>query len=114
MEMVNGGDLYDYLDKRDFDIPEKRGKELSLAVAKGLKYLHDFGVVHRDIKLENILMTDNTEQGFPKLSDCGLSTIIGPGRDIKEACGTIVCAVLFIFRLMLLQKFLRARVLTKA
>jgi serine/threonine protein kinase len=90
MEMVNGGDLYDYLDKRDFDIPEKRGKELSLAIAKGLKYLHDFGVVHRDIKLENILMTDNSEAGFPKLSDFGLSTIIGPGRDIKEACGTIV------------------------
>ena len=34
--------------------------------------------MHRDLKLENIMMTDNSETSVPKLVDFGLSKIIGP------------------------------------
>jgi serine/threonine protein kinase len=41
--------------------------------------MHDAGVVHRDLKLENILMTTDNEDAEPKISDFGLATMIGPG-----------------------------------
>ena len=37
----------------------------------GLKYLHEFGVAHRDLKCENVLISDN---GMAKLADFGQAT----------------------------------------
>lgn len=91
LECLEGADLYDFLIKRDFDITEQRCKEIALGIATGIKYLHDFGVVHRDIKLENILMTNkDTATSQPKLTDFGLSVMLGPGKKVRESCGTIV------------------------
>ena len=47
-----------------------------------MKYLHSYGVIHRDLKLENILMSDNSEHAVPKIVDFGLSKILGPGEVI--------------------------------
>jgi serine/threonine protein kinase len=41
--------------------------------------MHDAGVVHRDLKLENILMSSMDDDAVPKISDFGLATMIGPG-----------------------------------
>ena len=46
----------------------------------GVKYLHNFGIVHRDLKLENIMMGDTTDDAIPKIVDFGLSKIIGPSN----------------------------------
>jgi serine/threonine protein kinase len=52
--------------------------------------MHDAGVVHRDLKLEIILMsTKDDNDSLPKISDFGLATMIGPGQKIREFCGTI-------------------------
>jgi serine/threonine protein kinase len=40
--------------------------------------LQSFGGIHRDVKLENIMMTDLTEKAIPKLIDFGLTRILGP------------------------------------
>ena len=40
--------------------------------------MHHFGVMHRDIKLENIMMTDASEMAVPIIVDFGLSKFIGP------------------------------------
>ena len=50
---------------------------------------HSYGIVHRDIKLENILMTNSTDSGEPKLMDFGLSKMIGPNEFCNEPFGTI-------------------------
>lgn len=76
---MEGKDLYDYLLKRNFRIPETRAKELALQLGEAIKYMHSFGIIHRDIKLENIMMTDTTEKSSAKLVDFGLSKILGPG-----------------------------------
>jgi serine/threonine protein kinase len=68
---MRGGDMYDYLNKRDFVVSEARALELS-----------SFGIIHRDLKLENIMMTDNTDQAVPKVVDFGLSAIISPDQKI--------------------------------
>lgn len=76
---MEGKDLYDYLLKRNFRITESRAKELALQLGEAIKYLHSFGIIHRDIKLENIMMTDSSEKSEAKLVDFGLCKILGPG-----------------------------------
>ena len=57
-------------------------------------YLHEIGIVHRDIKLENIMMNVPTletsvEYAIPKLIDFGLATVLMPKETRTEGFGTI-------------------------
>jgi serine/threonine protein kinase len=45
--------------------------------------------VHRDIKLENILMSDNSSLPTLKITDFGLSFILGPNEKTKDPFGTL-------------------------
>lgn len=90
MENLSGGDLFTYLEKRKFTIPEARAKSLSHQIATALYYLHSFGVAHRDLKPENILMADNSEMSDLKIVDFGLSKIIGPNETSLDPFGTLV------------------------
>lgn len=89
LELLRGGDLYEYLERREFKISESRARNIIHALATALFYLHSYGIVHRDIKLENIMMTDDTDQAEAKLVDFGLSKMIGPNESCKEPFGTI-------------------------
>jgi len=55
----------------------------------GLRYLHSYGIVHRDLKLENIMMTDTTNKAVPMLVDFGLAKMIGPNEKAEEPFGTL-------------------------
>lgn len=50
----------------------------------GVKYLHTLGILHRDLKLENIIMSDQTDNAIPKIVDFGLSLILGPNEKAIE------------------------------
>lgn len=54
-----------------------------------MQYLHSFGIVHRDLKLENVMMSDQTDDAIPKIVDFGLSKIIGPNEKAREVFGTV-------------------------
>lgn len=90
--------MYDYLNKRQFNISQKRALELSSQLAKGVYFLHTYGIIHRDLKLENIMMTDDSEQSVPKLVDFGLSAITGPDQEMQGAVGTVAYAAPEIFQ----------------
>jgi hypothetical protein len=45
-------------------------------IAKGLSYAHSRGIIHRDIKPQNILMS---EEGIPHITDWGMSKVMGAG-----------------------------------
>jgi calcium-dependent protein kinase len=62
---------------------------LAFQIGKAIKYLHGFGIVHRDLKLENVMMSDSTEKSMPKLVDFGLAKIIGPSETATEPFGTL-------------------------
>ena len=89
LEYLAGSDLFDYLQAREFDLGEARVREISYQLALGLRYLHKYGIVHRDLKLENVMMTDTTEQSIPKLVDFGLAKMIGPNEKAEEPFGTL-------------------------
>ena len=90
MENLSGGDLFTYLEKRKFTIPEHRAKLIAHQIATALYYLHSFGIAHRDLKPENILMENDTETADLKIVDFGLSKIIGPNETSKDPFGTLV------------------------
>jgi serine/threonine protein kinase len=89
MENLQGGDLFTYLEKRNFEITETRAKTLSHQIATALYYLHSFGVAHRDLKPENILMVSNDDDSDLKIVDFGLSKIIGPNESSLDPFGTL-------------------------
>jgi len=70
-------------------LSEQRVKELAYQIAIAIKYLHSYGIVHRDLKLENVMMSDNTENGMPKLVDFGLAKMIMPNEKADEPFGTL-------------------------
>jgi serine/threonine protein kinase len=78
LEYMEGKDLFDYLSQRSFAVSEERTKELALQIGQAVKYLHNYGIVHRDIKLENVMMSDCSDKSVPKLVDFGLARIMGP------------------------------------
>ena len=52
--------------------------------------MHSYGIVHRDLKLENIMMSDNSENAIPKLVDFGLAKMIGPNGSYAVSFGPII------------------------
>ena len=88
MEYCPGGDLFSYIEKRDFKLKEERAAEIIHKLCTAVFFLHQYGIIHRDLKPENILMTDDTENADIRLVDFGLGKILGPGEKCDEPFGT--------------------------
>jgi len=80
MEYCPGGDLFDILYyTHQFD--EVTARTYFIQMMKAIKACHDAGVVHRDIKPQNLLMDENFQL---KLTDFGLSFLGNEGVDVKK------------------------------
>ena len=90
MEFCSGGDLFSYIEKRGFRLPEPRAAQIIHKLTTAIFYQHSYGIAHRDLKPENIMMTDNSEEADIRLLDFGLSKIIGPNEFCTEPFGTLV------------------------
>jgi serine/threonine protein kinase len=80
-ELIEGPDLFDYI--KQVKVDEMSLKEIMKKLLNGLGYLHNLGAVHRDLKLENIMIGisgDETKVITPKLIDFGLSIVLCPGE----------------------------------
>lgn len=55
MEYASGGELFEYIVSRDY-LSEQEGKRIFSQLIDAVSYLHSVGIVHRDLKLENILL----------------------------------------------------------
>lgn len=85
MELCAGGDLLNYVRKRR-RLKEEYAKYIFKQIMEGIAHVHQKGVLHRDIKLDNILLDG---KGVIKIGDFGVSRIITNINDkMTEQCGT--------------------------
>lgn len=54
-----GGDLYNFLHKQNDVLDILLILRIAISVSKGMEYLHQNNIIHRDLKTANILMCDN-------------------------------------------------------
>jgi len=58
MDYKAGGDMFSYLNKMG-RLPEAKARNFFKQLLEGVEYLHNKGIAHRDLKLENILLDEN-------------------------------------------------------
>ena len=71
MEFMDGGELKDYVNKHKNE-PELVDK-LLIDVLKGLEYLHEHEIIHRDMKPQNVLIKNTKKGPVAKIMDFGIS-----------------------------------------
>ena len=84
MENICGGNLLNAINKMS-KFSESMAKNIFKQLIETIKYLHSIGIVHRDIKPDNILLDlDSTI----KLCDFGVSKEVKEGQLLTDSCGT--------------------------
>ena len=85
MEYINGGNLFSFVKKRR-KLSEKISKFLFKQIILGLQHIHSHNIVHRDVKLENILIDLNNTI---KICDFGIGRVLSNPDDLLyDQCGT--------------------------
>lgn len=94
MEHVPGRTLRELVDEHPDGLPVARATAVARAVVRALAHAHSKGVVHRDLKTENVLVTD--EGNGVKIADFGIARLFGdadgePSDDTaRTATGLVV------------------------
>ena len=86
MEYISGGTLQSFIKKRR-KLNEKTAKIFYKQIIESIKYIHSKNIVHRDIKLENILIDLNNNI---KICDFGVGIMINQNTILYDQCGTSV------------------------
>ncbi|XP_029946213.1 serine/threonine-protein kinase 33 [Salarias fasciatus] len=95
-ELCRGGDLKQLLQRKKF-FTEDETRNIMCNLADAVVYLHKKDIVHRDLKLENILVRNSLDEDDGKINikvtDFGLSVKtggVGIENRMTEACGTLI------------------------
>lgn len=88
MEYCSGGELLTRVAKRGY-LGENEAKRIMRQALSAVRYIHEKGIVHRDLKLENFLFESENPDASLKLIDFGLSKRYDPTRqNLRTVLGT--------------------------
>ncbi|MFO7899455.1 MAG: serine/threonine-protein kinase, partial [Planctomycetota bacterium] len=88
MEFVDGTTVGEML-RQGKPIPEQQALDIAIQIAKALQHAEENDLVHRDIKPDNIMIT---EDGTAKLADLGLARLATSEQREKRELGTVYYA----------------------
>jgi len=87
MEYMTGGDVFDRIvDHRQYT--EKDARDLIKCLLEAVKFMHDNGVAHRDLKPQNLLLKSTDDDADIKVADFGFAKRIHMPRSLTTRCGT--------------------------
>src|SRR4051794_3312770 len=85
MDLVDGGSLRDHLRERH-TVPAAEAARLAAEVAAALAEAHELGVIHRDLKPDNILLLGGDDRPETRLTDFGIARVLNtPGLTTPNA-----------------------------
>ncbi|ORY75448.1 kinase-like domain-containing protein [Protomyces lactucae-debilis] len=87
-EYVDGGQMLDYIISHG-KLKEKGARKFARQIASALDYCHINSIAHRDLKIENILIS---KEGDIKIIDFGLSNLYSPRSQLSTFCGSLYFA----------------------
>lgn len=86
MDLMEGGELFDVLCKRDFS--EIEVQTAIKCVVDAINYCHSNDIVHRDLKLENVLLEKEGDLNTIRVADFGLAKLLPEEGLASTTCGT--------------------------
>ena len=87
MELAEGGELLKYVSDRG-TLKEEEARKILLQIVDAICCCHMRGIVHRDLKLENVMFKD-TEDLYVKVIDFGISGVCTTFQADKVDAGTV-------------------------
>ena len=88
LEYCELGNLFYYLSKIKFILSEEQIVNYVHNISKAVYSMHNLGIIHRDLKLSNIALTNKNNKVEIRILDFGLSKILGPNQVCNEGYGT--------------------------
>ncbi|MFO0611692.1 MAG: serine/threonine-protein kinase [Polyangiaceae bacterium] len=87
MELLEGESLANRLD-RERQVPAREAVRIAVAVAEGLSAAHAAGVIHRDVKPDNVLLVGSSRR--PKVVDFGIASAQRDGDERLTVSGAVL------------------------
>ncbi|MBQ3089205.1 MAG: Stk1 family PASTA domain-containing Ser/Thr kinase [Oscillospiraceae bacterium] len=87
MELIEGITLKEYMEKRGGPLNWREAVHFMTQIMQALRHAHSRGIVHRDIKPQNIMVL---RDGSAKVTDFGIARIVDSQKTVtKEAFGSV-------------------------
>ncbi|CAD8205965.1 unnamed protein product [Paramecium octaurelia] len=87
LELLQGGQLYDIIKKKVI-LNNKQIQSIMKGLLEGLAHMHSKNIMHRDLKLENILFKEQNDINSVVIADFGLATFVNLPVYLYCRCGT--------------------------
>jgi len=87
MEYASGGELKEYVSKKT-RLEEEEARQIFVQILHTMQHCHTLGIIHRDLKLENVLFADESHTNI-KVVDFGIAGLIKDEFAEKSKAGSL-------------------------